>query len=92
MASKTDTAPKTGVTQPQDEYGNLANELRHVTGGEADGARISTGASAEDGTEATEEEVPAENIAHISDASLPTREEQAAAFERAAKAAARTRK
>lgn len=78
--------PKTGVTQPQDEYGNLAEELRHVTGGEADAARISTGDAGEGATEATEEETPAGNIAHISDATLPTREERAAAVERAQKA------
>ena len=81
--------PKSSVAQPPDEYDNLSEELRHVTGGEADGARISTGASSEDATEATEEEVPAENIAHISDASLPSREEMAAAADRAAKAVAR---
>lgn len=79
------------VVQPQDEYGTLAEELRHVTGGEADGARYSSGAGADDATEATEEETPSENIAHISDASLPTREEQAAAFERARKAAAKAK-
>ena len=77
--------PKNGVSQPQDEYGNLAEELRHVTGGEADAARISTGDAGDGATEATEEETPAGNIAHIGDASLPTREEQAAAYERAHK-------
>jgi len=77
---------RTGVTQPQDEYGNLAEELRHVTGGEADAARISTGDGADGATEATEEETPAGNIAHIGDATLPTREERAAAIERARKA------
>ena len=81
----------TTVIQPQDEYGTLAEELRHVTGGEADGARYSSGAGSDSATEATEEETPAENIAHISDASLPTREEQAEAFERAQKAAEKAR-
>ncbi|HMO29928.1 hypothetical protein [Enterovirga sp.] len=83
---------KSYVVQPADEFGNLAEELRHVTGAEADAARIASGRPSEDATEATEEEVPAENIAHISDASLPTREEQAAAFERRAKDAARKNK
>lgn len=83
--------PKSSVAQPPDEYENLSDELRHVTGGEADGARISTGASGDDATEATEEEVPAENIAHISDASLPSREEMAAAAERAAKRSGKTK-
>lgn len=54
-----------------------------ATFGEADAARVASGQPVEDATEAVEAEVPAENIAHIGDASLPTREEAAAAIERA---------
>lgn len=54
-----------------------------ATFGEAEAARIASGQPVEDATEAVEAEVPAENIAHIGDARLPTREEAAAAIERA---------
>jgi hypothetical protein len=67
------------------EHQSLSEELQHVTGTEADAARIAAGQPAEDATEAVEAEVPAENIAHISDASLPSREELAAAADRAAR-------
>ncbi|TDR90478.1 hypothetical protein [Enterovirga rhinocerotis] len=72
---------------PAVERDSLADELQHAVGGEADAARLAAGQPIEDGTEAVEAEVPADNIAHISDASLPSREELAAAFERKAKAA-----
>lgn len=65
----------------------LADDLKHMTGSEADAARIASGQPQEDATEAVEAEVPAENIAHISDARLPTREEQAAAMDASVKAA-----
>lgn len=50
---------------------------------ESDAARLASGFTSDDATEATEAETPAENIAHIADATLPTREEAAAALERA---------
>lgn len=80
---------KTKTNEGADEVSSFADDLQHVTGSEADAARIAAGQPIDDATEATEEEVPAENIAHISDASLPSREEMAAAADRAAKAAAR---
>ena len=76
------------AAQAGEERETLAEDLRHAVGGEADALRIAAGQPAEDGTEAVEAEVPADNIARISDATLPSREERAAAFERAARAAA----
>lgn len=62
---------------------SLQAELKSDPGGEAEAARIASGQPIEDATEQTEAETPAENIAHIGDASLPSREEAAAAIERA---------
>ena len=51
--------------------------------GDAETARLASGFPSDDATEATEAETPPENIAHISDATLPPRAEAANAIERA---------
>ena len=61
----------------------LASAMKSDPSGESELVRLAAGQPVEDATEATEAEVPAENIAHISDASLPPRAEVAAAMERA---------
>ena len=61
----------------------LRREMASDPGGEAETVRLASGQPVEDATEATEAEVPAENIAHISDATLPPRAEVAAALDRA---------
>ena len=76
---------------PAQERGSLAGESDHGQG-ETDAVRIASTEPLEDPTEAVEAEVPADNIARISDATLPSREELAAAFEREAKAAAGRRR
>ena len=64
---------------PDDIQGQLSAEPT----GDADTARLASGFTSDDATEATEAETPAENIAHISDATLPPRVEAAQAIERA---------
>lgn len=65
--------------KPDDVQAQLSAEPQ----GEAEAARLASGFTGDDGTEATEAETPAENIAHISDATLPPRAETAAALDRA---------
>ncbi|WP_375460946.1 hypothetical protein [uncultured Enterovirga sp.] len=65
--------------RPDDVQAQLSAEPQ----GESEAARLASGFTGDDGTEATEIETPAENIAHISDATLPTRSETAAALDRA---------
>ena len=77
---------------PAQERGSLAGESDHGQGSETDAVRIASAEPLEDPTEAVEAEVPADNIARISDATLPSREELAAAFEREAKAASGRRR
>lgn len=65
--------------RPDDVQGQLSAEPQ----GDSETARLASGFTGDDATEATEAETPAENIAHISDATLPPRAEAAAAIERA---------
>lgn len=51
--------------------------------GDAETARLASGFTSDDATEATEAETPPENIAHIGDATLPGRSKAAAAAEEA---------
>lgn len=69
----------TDVARPDDVQAQLGQEPTS----ESEAARLASGFTSDDATEATEAETPPENIAHISDASLPSRPEAAAAIERA---------
>ena len=88
MATKSKPAATKPVVRDIPDTGPTASDLMTSGAfGEADAARIAGGQPVEDATEATEAEVPAENIAHIGDASLPSREQAAAAIEAAARKA-----
>ena len=65
--------------RPDDIHGQLMQE----PAGDAQAAMLASGFTSDDATEATEAETPPENIAHIGDASLPSREELAKALDRA---------
>ncbi len=62
---------------------DVQTQLMAEPTGDAETARLASGFTSDDATEATEAETPPENIAHISDATLPPRAEAAAAIERA---------
>ena len=82
--------PKTKADRADVQAGNAeVVELENAI--EIQNERIAADQQDQDATEETEAEVPAENIAHISDASLPSREELAAAAEKAARAASKAR-
>lgn len=65
--------------RPDDVHAQLNAEPT----GDAETARLASGFTSDDATEATEAETPAENIAHISDATLKTNPREAEAIERA---------
>ncbi len=67
------------VARPDDVQGQLGQEPTSAS----EAARLASGFTSDDATEATEAETPPENIAHISDATLPPRSEAADAIERA---------
>ena len=62
---------------------DIHGQLMAEPTGDAETARLASGFTSDDGTEATEAETPPENIAHIGDATLPPRADAAAAIERA---------
>ena len=64
-------------------YDDVQAQLGQEPTSESEAARLASGFTSDDATEATEAETPPENIAHISDPSLPPRKEMAAALDRA---------
>ena len=82
------TDTPTDVARFDDVQGQLSREPT----GEAEAARLASGFTSDDATEATEAETPPENIAHISDPSLPPRAEAAAALDRATAALGKERR
>lgn len=65
------------------KYDDVHGQLSQEPTSESEAARAASGFTSDDATEATEAETPAENIAHISDATLPPRKEVADALDRA---------
>lgn len=65
------------------KYDDVQTQLSQEPTSESEAARLASGFTSDDATDATEAETPPENIAHISDASLPPRKEMAAALDRA---------
>ncbi|MDB5590432.1 hypothetical protein [Enterovirga sp.] len=62
-------------TEPGDRprYDDVHEQLMQEPTSESEAARLASGFTSDDGTEATEAETPPENIAHIGDATLPPR-------------------
>ena len=83
--------PKTKSDRAADAPSTNAEVVELENTIEIQNERVAADQQDQDATEETEAEVPAENIAHISDASLPSREELAAAADKAARAAAKAR-
>lgn len=83
--------PKTKSDRTADVQSTNAEVVELENTIEIQNERVAADQQDQDATEETEAEVPAENIAHISDASLPSREELAAAADKAARAAAKVR-
>ena len=83
--------PKTKSDRTADAQFTNAEVVELENTIEIQNERVAADQQDQDATEETEAEVPAENIAHISDASLPSREELAAAADKAARAAAKVR-
>ena len=83
--------PKTKADRATEAQSTNAEVVELENTIEIQNERVAADQQDQDATEETEAEVPAENIAHISDASLPSREELAAAADKAARAAAKVR-
>lgn len=64
-------------------YDDVQAQLTQEPTSESEAALLASGFPRQNATEATEATTPAENIAHIGDATLPPRSEAAGAIERA---------